>query len=68
VLPAGLCRVAVRSGYAASAVLRGRLDGQVRRVELLWFGQDQVTGWAAGNGIVPAPRVRAVLAPEGTAT
>jgi nucleoside-diphosphate-sugar epimerase len=68
VLPAGLCRLAVRSGYAASALLRGRLDGHVRRVELLWFGQDQVPGWAADHGLVPAPRVRAVLAPEGTAT
>jgi nucleoside-diphosphate-sugar epimerase len=62
VLPAALCRFAVGSGYALSSVLRGRLDGSVRRVELMWFGQDQVPGWAAAQRIVPAARAREVLA------
>ncbi|MHA7278814.1 NAD-dependent epimerase/dehydratase family protein [Arthrobacter sp. MDT2-2] len=62
VLPAALCRLAVGSGYAVSSVLRGRLDGSVRRVELMWFGQDQVPGWAAAQHIVPEARARDVLA------
>ncbi|BBE23237.1 hypothetical protein MN0502_21200 [Arthrobacter sp. MN05-02] len=62
VLPAAPCRLAVRSGYALSGLLRGRLDGHVRRVELMWFGQDQVPGWAEEQGIPPAPRIRDVLA------
>lgn len=62
VLPSRLCRTAVSAGFAVSGLLGGRLDGHVRRVELMWFGQDQVTGWAASRGLVPAPRVRDVLA------
>lgn len=62
VVPAWLCRALVSGGFAASRLLRGRLDGHLRRVELMWFGQDQVTGWAAATGLVPAPRVRDVLA------
>lgn len=61
-LPAPLCRLAVRGGYALSAVLRGRLDGQVRRAELMWFGQDQMPGWARDTGMVPVAAVREVLA------
>ncbi|MHA7281789.1 NAD-dependent epimerase/dehydratase family protein [Arthrobacter sp. TMS2-4] len=62
VLPAVLCRSLVRTGYLLSALVRGRLDGHVRRAELMWFGQDQVTGWAAEQGLVPAGRIRDVLA------
>lgn len=62
VLPAGLCRLAVRTGFVVSAVTGGRLDGHVRRVELMWFGQDQVPGWAAEHGLTPAARVQSVLA------
>lgn len=62
VLPAGLCRLAVRTGFMVSAVTGGRLDGHVRRVELMWFGQDQVPGWAAAHGLAPAARVQSVLA------
>ena len=61
-LPRTLCRLMVSGGYGASTVLGGRLDGQVRRAELLWFGQEQVRGWATENGIAPTPRVRDVLA------
>ncbi|WP_247826485.1 NAD-dependent epimerase/dehydratase family protein [Arthrobacter antioxidans] len=67
VLPAALCRAAVRGGYLVSSLVRGRLDGHVRRVELMWFGQDQVPGWAAGHGVVPTARVREVLADAGRA-
>lgn len=61
-LPAGLCRVAVTGGYALSSLVRGRLDGHVRRVELMWFGQDQVPGWAVEQGLAPDARIREVLA------
>ncbi|WP_422390072.1 NAD-dependent epimerase/dehydratase family protein [Arthrobacter sp. N1] len=61
VLPAWLCRTVVSGGFATSRLLGGRLDGHVRRVELMWFGQDQVAGWAAAEGLAPAPRVRGVL-------
>lgn len=62
ILPAALCRATVRAGYAASALLRGRLDGHVRRVELMWFGQAQIRGWAAEAGVAPTARIRGVLA------
>ncbi len=61
VLPTALCRAVVSGGYAASSLLGGRLDGHVRRAELLWFGQDQVPGWAERAGVVPAQRIRQVL-------
>ncbi|WP_298251476.1 NAD(P)-dependent oxidoreductase [uncultured Arthrobacter sp.] len=64
-LPAVLCRTAVSAGFRISSLLGGRLDGQVRRVELLWFGQDQVPGWAAEQGLAPRPAVRDVLARAG---
>lgn len=64
-LPAVLCRIAVTAGFRISSLLGGRLDGQVRRVELLWFGQDQVAGWAADQGLAPRARVRDVLARAG---
>ncbi len=64
-LPAVLCRIAVTAGFGISALLRGRLDGQVRRVELLWFGQDQVRGWAVDHGLRPQARVQEVLARAG---
>ncbi|WP_104179009.1 NAD(P)-dependent oxidoreductase [Arthrobacter sp. B0490] len=67
-LPAAACRLAVAGGYALSALLRGRLDGQVRRVELLWFGQDQVPGWAVEQDLAPVHGVRGVLARQGRAS
>ncbi|MFC6354660.1 NAD-dependent epimerase/dehydratase family protein [Luethyella okanaganae] len=46
VLPRRLCGVAVCLGYAATAVLGRRHAGAVRRVELMWFGQEQDASWA----------------------
>ncbi len=68
VLPAPLCRLAVAGGYRVSSLLRGRLDGHVRRVELMWFGQDQVRGWAPQEGLVPVARIRGVLARASSGT
>lgn len=61
-LPTWLCRTVLAAGYAVSGGLLGeRLHGPLRRVELMWFGQAQVPGWAEDVGLVPAPAVAQVL-------
>ena len=60
-LPAPLCRGAVAAGYALSRLAGGRLQGAVRRAEVMWFGQAQAPGWAEEAGVVPTPRAAAVL-------
>lgn len=64
-LPPGLCRLVLRAGYAVSELLRERLHGSIRRVELMWFGQDQVAGWTESAGITLPFRVRSVLEDAG---
>lgn len=61
-LPAALCRLVVTCGYVLATLAGPRLDAAVRRVELLWFGQQQVPGWCVEAGLAPAARVAAVLA------
>lgn len=65
VLPRSLCRVILRTGYTVSALLGERLHGSVRRVELMWFGQDQVAGWTAEEGVVLPSRVSSILEEAG---
>lgn len=60
-LPAWLCRSALWSGYRLSALAGERLHGPLRRLEMMWFGQRQVSGWAEATGNVPEPRVREIL-------
>ncbi len=60
-LPGWLCRGVLKGGYLVSGLMGERLHGPIRRVELMWFGQEQVPGWAESAGLVPAPAVRAVL-------
>jgi len=60
-LPAVLCRIAVFGGRVGSRLLRGRFSGAVRRVEVMWFGQGQVLGWASEAGLTTRPRVADVL-------
>lgn len=60
-LPATLCRLMLRAGYAVTSLLGEHLHGSVRRVELMWFGQRQETGWAEDSGFVLEPRVLTVL-------
>jgi nucleoside-diphosphate-sugar epimerase len=60
-LPRPLCALSVAGGYAFSAVLGGRLHGQVRRVEALWFGQQVNAHWAQRIGITVRSRLRDVL-------
>jgi nucleoside-diphosphate-sugar epimerase len=61
-VPTPLAYAAVGLGHAAAALARPvapGLAGVVRRVEVLWLGQRQVPGWAAGAGFTaPAPEVR----------
>ena len=59
-LPTWFCSLAVGGGYLAARIFP-RLGGLIRRLELLWWGQSQVIGWAASVGIVPNPRVLDVL-------
>ncbi|WP_269937057.1 NAD-dependent epimerase/dehydratase family protein [Arthrobacter sp. HY1533] len=67
-LPAWLCRAVLAAGYAVSGALLGeRLHGPLRRVELMWFGQEQVPGWAEAEGLVPVPAVARVLEQARTA-
>jgi len=61
VLPRRLCRVLLRVGYAVSAAAGERLHGSLRRVELMWFGQAQETGWSDTHGIRVEHRVSGVL-------
>ncbi len=56
-LPVRLCRAVIRLGYAVSARGRGRLDGSVRRVEAMWFGQQVDDGWARSVGLRGDPDV-----------
>ncbi|MHC5558131.1 NAD-dependent epimerase/dehydratase family protein [Kocuria sp. U4B] len=60
-LPVLLCRLAVDSGYGLSALAGHRWHGAVRRLEVTWFGQRQVPGWAEEHGAVPEPRIGEVL-------
>ncbi len=50
-VPTGLCRLLVGLGYLLSRVTGGRLQGSVRRVETLWFGQAVDDAWAQQHGI-----------------
>ena len=60
-LPGWLCRGVLKGGYLVSGFIGERLHGPIRRVELMWFGQEQLPGWAESAGILPTPAVRGVL-------
>lgn len=60
-LPQWLCRTVLKSGYVVSRLLGERLHGPIRRVELMWFGQEQTPGWAQTAGLLPEPAVTSVL-------
>lgn len=60
-LPALLCRLVVDTGFGLSALAGNRWHGAVRRIEVTWFGQRQVRGWAEEHGAVPEPRISEVL-------
>lgn len=52
VLPAPLARAGVGALYVMGRVLP-RARGLARRLEVMWFGQRQVRGWASRHGLIP---------------
>ncbi|MET4061278.1 nucleoside-diphosphate-sugar epimerase [Arthrobacter sp. UYP6] len=60
-LPEWFCRSALWGGYRLSSLAGERLHGPLRRLEMMWFGQRQVPGWAEATGNVPEPRVQEIL-------
>ena len=60
-LPRIVCRFVIGSARVVSRLLGGRLAGPIRRVELMWFGQGQTSGWAESVGIRPTPVVADLL-------
>ncbi|MDO4254229.1 MAG: NAD-dependent epimerase/dehydratase family protein [Kocuria sp.] len=60
-LPTALCRTAVNTGYVLSGLAKNRWHGAIRRIEVTWFGQDQVPGWGREHGLIPTPRISDLL-------
>lgn len=60
-LPRFLCQLVLSTGYFISRLLGERLHGSLRRVELMWFGQEQTPGWAESVGLTPVPAVAELL-------
>ena len=60
-LPTVLCRAAVRLGYLISSAAGSRWHGPLRRIEVTWFGQQQVPGWVQEHDMLPAPAITPVL-------
>lgn len=60
-LPATLCRWTVTTGYFLSGLAKNRWHGAVRRIEVTWFGQNQVPGWGRENELLPTPQISALL-------
>lgn len=59
-IPSPLARVLIRLGYGASRLWAGAA-GPVRRLEVMWFGQDIDDSWARQEKLVPVYRVGQVL-------
>jgi nucleoside-diphosphate-sugar epimerase len=60
-LPRWLCQGAVSGGYVASRLVGRPLDGPVRRVEAMWFGQAVEAGWAERAGLADNLRQKSAL-------
>ncbi|WP_144792024.1 NAD(P)-dependent oxidoreductase [Kocuria palustris] len=60
-LPAVLCRAALSLGHLVSSAAGSRWHGALRRIEVTWFGQQQVPGWVQEHGLLPAPAITPVL-------
>lgn len=65
-IPDPIARAGVKS-LKIMGKLNGRFKGLARRLEVMWFGQSQVSGWAVQNGLVekiehkPAETLRRAL-------
>lgn len=66
-VPTPLAKAVIRLGYLVSESLGDRFQAPVRRVELMWLGQDQDDSWAKTHGLIPTPRVQEVLRDAHTA-
>ncbi|NKE10092.1 MULTISPECIES: NAD-dependent epimerase/dehydratase family protein [Kocuria] len=60
-LPTALCKAAVATGYFLSGMAANRWHGAVRRIEVTWFGQNQVPGWGREQGLLPTPKIGELL-------
>lgn len=60
-IPTPLAKAAVKTSYKVSELLGDKFQGTIRRIEVMWFGQDLDDSWARENGLVPEPRVQEVL-------
>lgn len=60
-LSPALCRAALGAGSVVSRLTGRRLDGIVRRVEMMWFGQKQEPGWIEHTGMQTPRRIEEVL-------
>lgn len=60
-IPRAICTAVLKTGYALSGMLGQRMHGPIRRVELMWFGQQQTPGWAESVGLVPDSSLKVVL-------
>ncbi|WP_129359903.1 MULTISPECIES: NAD-dependent epimerase/dehydratase family protein [Micrococcaceae] len=67
-VPAFVLRLGVKFGHVLSSAMNERLQGAVRRAELMWFGQGQDDTWATENNLLPERRIGAVLREAHTAT
>lgn len=60
-IPSPLARTGVKL-LKVCGLLSPRFKGLARRLEVMWFGQNQVAGWAVDNGLV----IKSVNGPEET--
>ncbi|WP_443094553.1 NAD-dependent epimerase/dehydratase family protein [Rothia koreensis] len=67
-IPVFALRWGVSFGHLLSSAMNERLQGAVRRAELMWFGQPQDDTWAVENGLLPERRIGSVLREAHTAT
>jgi len=64
VLPRWICRLVIGMGFAGGRI-DPRFSGLARRLEMTWFGQRQVAGWASGKVRRDETWLRAVLGADG---
>lgn len=60
-LPEPLCRSVLALGQLANRLLGESFSGPLRRIEVMWFGQEIDDSWARAEGLVPSPRIEEVL-------
>lgn len=60
-LPISWCRTALFLGGVASRLSGRRLDGALRRAEVMWFGQQVEGSWARSSGFEAPDALAAIL-------